>query len=199
MPAETTTAEEQWRPVVGWEGFYEVSDHGRVRSVDRVIRRASGRPFWRKGRILSTAGSVYPQANLNDTHNGRLSVTRVHVLVLEAFVGPCPPGMECRHLDDDKQNNRITNLRWGTRSQNHGEDRRRNGLLTIGVKHGMARLNDSAVLVMRYACRPRAHGRRGLVARLYGVSDATVADAVKGKTWTHVGGPVDTSDRRVYR
>jgi hypothetical protein len=197
IPVEPEEVEE-WRAVPEWPA-YQVSNLGRVRSVDRVLKRPKGRDLIFKGRVLSTAGSAYPQVNLNDTAHGRSAVIRVHILVLIAFVGPRPPGMECRHLNDVKTDCRLVNLAWGTSSQNHGEDRRRNGRLTIGSRHGMARLNEQAVLAIRYALRNAPYGRRALVARLYGVSDATVADALSGRCWTHVGGPVGSGDRRLFR
>lgn len=134
---------ENWLPVPGWPA-YEVSDLGRVRSVPRVVRCRNGTPHTVRARIRKTGGSEYPQVCLSNTSQGEVAVARVHTLVLTAFVGPCPLGMECRHLDDVKTNNRLSNLRWGTRSENHGEDRRRNGILTIGTRHGNARLNDQS-------------------------------------------------------
>lgn len=113
---------EEWRPVVGYEGLYEVSDLGRVRSLDRMIPDRWGglRPV--KGKIL--AANISPQtgyktATLTDAAGGRkLYYALVHRLVLEAFVGPCPPGMECCHKDLDRSNEALSNLRWDTRSAN---------------------------------------------------------------------------------
>lgn len=116
---------ETWAAVVGWEGLYEVSDRGRVRGLDRIIQR--GNSSMRIPGRMKVA-----QAN----HDGRLRVhlqragssvkLQVHRLVLQAFVGPCPPGMECRHLNGDEQDNRVENLRWGTPSEN-ARDRVRHG------------------------------------------------------------------------
>jgi len=117
---------EQWRPVPGAPG-YEVSDQGRVRSVPRVVLRSNGSPFTVKGCILR------PQVK----RSGHLKVElragsrQVHEVVLSAFVGPRPDGMECLHGNGDPADNRLTNLRWGTRKENvadairHGWDPRR--------------------------------------------------------------------------
>ena len=108
---------ERWLPVVGYEGLYEVSDHGRVRSVDRTVQTKSGPRVYR-GRLLRT--------HLNNTGRENVSLWRagvgpgrqVSVLVAEAFIGPRPAGHECCHNDGDELNNRLDNLRWDTKSGN---------------------------------------------------------------------------------
>ena len=119
---------ERWKPVTGYEGIYEVSNHGRVRSVDRTVTRSDGRVCRRKGKILRTTPNQdgYPRANLST--QGKSQVRHVHALVAEAFIGPRPDGVDVCHGDGDPANNRLDNLRYGTRSENmldavrHGTD-----------------------------------------------------------------------------
>lgn len=109
-----TQGTEEWLPVVGYEGIYEVSDQGNVRSLDRIDNRGNqiaGR--MRKPRPLPS-GHLMVILSSNSIRSPRL----VHRLVLEAFVGPCPPGMECCHYDDDPTNNSLENLRWDTSHAN---------------------------------------------------------------------------------
>ena len=109
---------ETWKAVVGFEGIYEVSDHGRVR---RVAPSVNGhQPGLKK---LFTEDRGYKQTALYD--RGRMRQVMVHVLVLEAFIGPRPPGMQGCHYDDNPSNNHLSNLRWDTPSAN-GYDRARN-------------------------------------------------------------------------
>lgn len=117
--------EERWLPVVGWEGLYEVSDHGRVRSVDRVVPGRDGKTRTYRSVTLRPGKNPQgvPYVNLS---NGEARVRRVHQLVLEAFVGPRPPGMVGCHWDDNKDNNAVANLRWDTPSANMF-DKVRNG------------------------------------------------------------------------
>ena len=125
---------EQWKPVVGWEGLYEVSDHGRVRSLDRVVQRKDGQARQVKGRLLSQNFSAH-YLGVNLKKNGERGRTKiVHRLVLEAFVGPCPPGHQACHWDDNPANNRLDNLRWATRHENM-LDRSRNGIDNNGTKN----------------------------------------------------------------
>ncbi|QZT61281.1 NUMOD4 motif-containing HNH endonuclease [Mycolicibacterium austroafricanum] len=119
VAVEGVTPEEEWRPVVDWEDCYEVSNQGRVRSLDRWVanRSSTGRSLM-KGRVL--AGSIdkigRPYVRLSRQQVAhRKTVSR---LVLEAFVGPCPEGMEGCHNDGNPANNWIGNLRWDTRTNN---------------------------------------------------------------------------------
>lgn len=108
---------EIWVQIPGFEGRYEVSDHGRVRSVDREVETSNGQVRRYKGMILSPGRQ-------NDFGHvtvmlGREGGSRcVHELVLLAFVGPPKEGQECRHLDGDGGNNYRDNLCWGTKSEN---------------------------------------------------------------------------------
>jgi len=115
---------EEWRPVVGHEGFYEVSDQGRVRSLDRIIQGRLVRPHRVKGRVLK-ASPTNGRPMVHLCENGTKTGRQVGPLVLEAFVGQKPPGQQCCHWDDDPTNNRLENLRWGTPIQN-AADRLRN-------------------------------------------------------------------------
>lgn len=103
---------ERWLPVVGREGVYEVSDRGRIASVAR--RLPDGR-MWRR-RLLTPIrmDSGHLSVNLANPKQFRT----VHSIVLEAFVGPRPDGMQGLHWNDVPDDNRLSNLRWGTSSQN---------------------------------------------------------------------------------
>lgn len=101
---------EQWRPIPGFPG-YEISDQGRVRSW----RPWRGQPVPRIMRPLPDRAGYLRVAPFRD---GRNVFRSIHRLVMEAFVGPLPDGMETRHLNGDKTNNRLSNLAYGTRSEN---------------------------------------------------------------------------------
>lgn len=108
---------EQWRPIPGYEGIYEVSDQGRVRSLDRVVQTSRGR--WRyRGHVLTPAAKKAGHRFVWLKVGGDKSSRHVHRLVLAAFVGPCPDGMEGCHSDGDPANNRLSNLRYDTHSGN---------------------------------------------------------------------------------
>lgn len=116
-------------PAVGWEGLYEVSDQGRVRSVERRVhytrmgfdetRRVPARI--KKPTPHPLTGHLYVHLYRNNVR----SAVKVHHLVLVTFVGPCPPGMEGCHANDVADDNRLENLRWDTHIENC-KDRSRN-------------------------------------------------------------------------
>ena len=110
--------DEEWRPVYGFEGYYEVSNQGRVRSVDRVVPHPHSGTCNRKGKMLSLYQTPlgYQRAELG--RDGIRTHAFVHELVLEAFVEPRPYGKECLHGPGGPLDNRLSNLRWGTPSEN---------------------------------------------------------------------------------
>ena len=117
---------ETWRPVVGYEGLYEVSDRGHVRSVARFVRGRAGAPSPRVSRALERSANTHGYLHVSLSRENRRRTSYVHALVLQAFVGPKPEGMEACHADGDKRNNAVENLRWDTRSEN-AKDRVRHG------------------------------------------------------------------------
>lgn len=110
---------EEWRPVLGWEGYYLVSNQGRVKSVPRVTDNG----FRVMGRLRQPAmqgrGNPYWQVHLMRGGRGTpFYRVAVHRLVLESFVGPCPEGMEACHNNGNGFDNRLENLRWDTHGAN---------------------------------------------------------------------------------
>jgi len=113
---------ETWKPVVGWENHYEVSDQGRVR---RIVGGRGSRSFGR----CKTLTPFHGHARVSLNRPGEQVTKQVHQLVMDAFVGPCPTGHECIHGDGNGLNNRLDNLRWGTPIRN-AQDRVRDGATT---------------------------------------------------------------------
>lgn len=106
---------ENWLPVVGYEGIYEVSDLGRVRALPRIDAQGGNRRL----RVFKPSRmDAWGHRGVTLRRDGVIRSFYVHSLVLEAFVGPRPPGMEGCHWNDVPDDNRLTNLRWGTRSEN---------------------------------------------------------------------------------
>ena len=105
---------ENWKAIPGYEGIYEVSDQGRVRSLDRITAKNA----FKKGALkkASTVANGYLYVDLYKL--GKASKRTVHSLVLEAFIGPAPSGMICCHNNGVRVDNRLENLRWGTYSDN---------------------------------------------------------------------------------
>lgn len=171
-------AVEKWRAIQGFEGRYEVSDLGNVRSLDwrgeigpsKLVRSYRGRPL-----TLSVGTGGYLMVRLNDRR-----MHSVHRLVLAAFVGPCPLGCEGAHFDGVKSNNRLDNLRWATPVEN-AADRDRHGSTLRGNDHPAAILSSPQVAEIRAA---RGIVSQRQVARKYGISQGHVSDIQAGRFWS---------------
>lgn len=179
---------EVWKPVVGRESEYEVSDLGNVRSVDRTetytrTDQYSGRQLTitrrHRGRLLRPGRK---QSGHLSVALGRGRSCDVHRLVLEAFVGPCPEGCEALHWNDDPAHNMLSNLRWGTRGENL-QDAVRNGKKAIGEQHYQAKLRASDIPIIRN--RLATEGPCA-IARSYGVNETTIRQVRDGTSWRHV-------------
>ena len=137
---------EQWLPVPGFEGYYEVSDHGHVRSLDRIVAGVTptGLPCeqLRRGRMLTPSPDSSGHLKVNLSVDGVIEAKFVHQLVLEVFVGPRPDGLVACHYDDVKSNNHVSNLRWDTVSAN-SRDRLRNNPLPSRCSKGHEYAGDN--------------------------------------------------------
>jgi len=118
VPKHTHTHVETWNPIPGWEGYYEVSDAGRVRSVSRSITRDNGRPYTVGVRVLTQYSTKSGHRCVKLYRDGEGTPYGVHRLVIAAFIGPCPAGMEVCHDNGDATDNRLSNLRYDTRAAN---------------------------------------------------------------------------------
>lgn len=169
IPARLVAEGEEWRPT-DTTGNYWVSTHGRVWSV-------------RSERMLKPGRSNTGYVAVFLYHQEGPRSVAVHVLVLEAFEGPRPAKAVARHLDGTRDNNRVENLRWGTRAENI-EDMRRHGRLKVGEDHPQAKLTRNDVLAIR-AAHARGERRREIASR-FGISKSHVGRIVHRRAWSHV-------------
>ena len=177
------STKEVWRTVKGYNGLYKVSTWGRVKSLDRCIPNSSG-PGTRvmPGRILKAkpGADTYPRVGLSK--HGIVVIRRLHVLVLETFIGSCPDGMECRHLDGKPENNRLENLAWGTPTENQ-RDRAAHGTGNIGSRNNFAKTTEVTVkLIKKLAARGLS---RRTIASQVNLSYGIITSIVSGRNWKH--------------
>ncbi len=118
MKFQQDLVREEWLPVVGWERHYQVSDLGRVMSITRTLLMANGQYRTYSEKLLALTPHPRDLHLYCMLHNPRRNC-RVHQLVMRAFVGECPEGMEVRHLNGNHADNRRVNLQYGTRLENN--------------------------------------------------------------------------------
>jgi hypothetical protein len=164
--------EEIWKPVVGFDG-YEVSNLGRVRSWKKIRK-------WWQILVLNVSHKERPLTERRlvvTLRKSGKSITRaVHRLVLEAFIGPCPEGMEARHVNDnDINNNILSNLAWGTHDQNMA-DKINHGTYQYGEMNPQAKLSDKQADEIRVSTLSNKEA-----AATYGVSYSTIRQIRTGE------------------
>jgi hypothetical protein len=157
---------ENWLNVVDFENIYEVSNFGNIRSsknkqLKKITIDSNGRPY------------------LGLWKNNKQKIVRPHKLVLEAFVGKAPQGMECCHNDGNQQNNRLENLRWDTPKNNHA-DKLKHGTSNTGERCNWAKLTKAQVISIRADIRTQKE-----IATEYGVQQSQISRIKNGVRWIH--------------
>lgn len=185
--ASNSDSVEIWKPVPGWEGLYEVSNMGRVRSLDKTIAATSrwGTPqvYFRAGRVLKLKSDRDGYLGCHFVHSGKTKHYKAHQLVCMAFHGLAP---SLRHVvahgDGVRTNNVPSNLRWATTKENHA-DRWQHGTAPCGSFHGRALLSEENAREIRAANCSRLDDD---FARRFGVKPKTVSRIRLGYSWKHL-------------
>jgi len=172
--------EERWKDINGYEGLYQVSNLGNVRSF-KVVGHPQKTLDIPHAIKKTTHNNGYDEVMLRKNHTRRLFL--VHRLVLEAFIGPCPANMEACHNNGIRTDNGAENLRWDTR-RNNILDKRIHGTARIGEKNNKTPFITSQILEIR----ERAQNGESFnsIARYYRVAGITISRIVKRKVWTHI-------------
>lgn len=171
---------EIWKPVLGAENYYEVSNAGLVRSVrfvNNMVDKLRDEP-----KILrqQTDRKGYKRVTLPLPEKKNRTV---HRIVLEAFVGPCPKGMECAHLNGNPADNRLENLKWCTRSENFSH-KELHGTGNKGAKNPKAILKEAQVVKIKKLLEKGDCVAQ--IARDYKVARQTIDNIKRGVRWSHV-------------
>lgn len=176
--------EEIWKDIKGYEGLYQISNYGNIK---RFYKNTQKRSVLFK--ILKPQQTTkYGHLNIRLYKNNKWEIFYVHRLVLEIFVGPCPFGMECRHLDGNPRNNRLENLCWGTRIENmrdsikHGTRYKPN---VRGSKHHRSKLKEEEIKKIKKLLKENKLKMRE-IAKLFNVSIGCISGIKYGQSWKHI-------------
>jgi len=177
VPAHFLHMTEIWLPIRGYEGLYEVSDLGRVKSLARIAGKNIIEDRLLRGRVTE-----YGYVRVTLSRDSRTKSFAVHRLVLEAFVGPCPEGMEGCHGNGTPADNRKDNLRWDTPESNW-QDKVKHGTAPIGERNPLAKITNEVArivkmeLAMGFPCK--------LVAFWNSAPLSVVQNIKKGASWRY--------------
>lgn len=178
--------EEIWKPISGFEGLYDVSSHGRVRSYRR---RGSKKVHTTPVPLCATHcdSNGYPQMDLRD-HVGRRKMRTVHKLVAETFLGPAN-GLEIDHLDSNRANPSLDNLEYVTSKENQSRSwlrgRKSHPNTISAVRSARRKLTDEQVKLIFERVRFGSEHTK-TVAADFGVSDSAVKNIKHKRNWKHL-------------
>jgi hypothetical protein len=174
-------AAEEWRPVAGFGGSYEVSSLGQVRSLSRVVLLKDGRTRRLEGRTLRPGSVRGEHQYVTLQHGGEKRSVYVHRLVVLAFMqAEISPGMEVCHCDGNPKNNRVSNLRVDTHKSNV-QDTVAHGTHNRGSRNGMSKLSPSQVIDIFQSSSSVVS-----IAKEYGIDKSTVSKIRRGERWGHL-------------
>ena len=180
--------DEIWKPISGYEGVYEVSNLGRVRSCDRIVVCNDGRKYKRKGKVLRQSYDANKYYKVALCKNGKQKNFSVHRLVAQAFIPNPENKLTVNHKNGDKLDNRVENLEWATREENmqHAYD---NGLKKSikGSSNSNSKLSDDDVRYIRkhYKRRDKTFGTVGLATK-FGTTPRVIGLVVRGLTYKNI-------------
>jgi hypothetical protein len=168
----------KFKPIPGFEGLYDVSDSGVVRSLS-IRNKQANTPRIKELKQSDNGG--YKRVTLQN--NGEKRQLWVHRLVLLAFIGPPKDGEECAHLDGDPSNNHLSNLKWCHKRENE-DHKLKHGTRPMGDTQGSSKLKPADIEEI-FAMRKAGNSLR-FIANKFNVSNQNINLILQGKAWKHV-------------
>jgi hypothetical protein len=183
---------EVWKDIKDYEGIYQVSNLGNVKSLDREVAPNNRVPYWRKGKMCKQSKSNLGYMTVGFTVNNVKVNKYVHRLVAETFITNWSNHPQVNHVDCDKTNNRMYNLEWCTNSENHIHATK-NGLNKLhlhrvaysGEKNGRSLLTKEKVLEIKQKYIPYKYSAKKL-SKEYNVSESCITHILNNTSWKEI-------------
>jgi hypothetical protein len=172
-----------WKPILGFEGYYEISNNG-------LVKRAKGKTIYKDGRIAFFSETILkPSINKKGylsvylSKNSKKHTLTIHRIVAIAFIENINNKPQVNHIDGDKKNNSVSNLEWCTNEENRVHAVK-NGLTPRGIKHFSAKINDNDVINIRQMFKD---GNTAIeIKKHYPISIKTIYSIKYKNTWKHL-------------
>lgn len=185
MRDEEDEMREVWRDAAGWVGYYQVSNIGNVRSLDRIVRKREymGKDLFKtiSGKILKPGRASTGYLTVALLREGFQKSHTVHRLVAEAFI-PNPESLPCvNHKNEVRSDNRVENLEWVSKSENSLYSIRNGTNKCVGEGHPFAKLKAQHIPLIRQSDKTLAE-----LAIMYGVTTASISSVRRRVNWKSV-------------
>ena len=181
---------EIWKDILGYEGLYQASTMGRIRSMDRQVIRSNGQIRNFKSKIIKPVKKIKNNETLfvSLSKNNRLQTYTVHKLVMLAFKGERPEGCQICHGNGDVTDNKLDNLRYDTPSENAID------MYRYGGKSGAGKLSIEQVLEIRRLYKTGNYKQKGL-AEMFGVNRSSICAVINriSFAWLNDDGTINES------
>jgi hypothetical protein len=174
---------EVWKNIANYEGLYQVSNLGKIKSLSRSVNGTLGGTYLTKERFLNPRPYTRGYRVVKLYTNGKAKRVSIHVLVATAFIPNPHKKPVVNHKDGNKENNHSANLEWVTDQENHTHAALA-GLKAKGETHGFSKLNNEAVRKIKTLLKSGVSQRK--IAAQFSVCQASIKDINKGTTWKHI-------------
>ena len=177
---------EVWKDLKGYEGYYQVSSMGRVRTLDRVIRKSDGTTQKRRGKISKLGSDKNNYNTINLWKDGKATFSRVCRLVAQTFLENPENKPTVNHKNGVRNDDRVSNLEWMTYSENsqHSFDTGLQENLK-GEEHHFAKLSEEDVVFIRESYKCKKYNQMEL-SKMFNVGQVQISRIIHHKRWKHV-------------
>lgn len=172
---------EQWKPIPGYRGYW-ASDRGRIKTWDKILIPRLNKKKWGYPEVEVWTGGILVCEHCYRRKGSKSVRRKVHRLVMGAFHGDCPEGLQVGHLDGNPMNNNLANLKYVTIKEN-AEHRIQHGTNNQGSRQWKAKLTEDQVRLIR-ALAPTISKFK--IAKQFSITESNVIAILKRKTWKHV-------------
>jgi len=177
---------EIWKDIPNYIGLYQASNYGNIKSLKKK--------YGNNGNYKEIVLKPYPISRehlyVNLYKENKIKKYYIHRLILETFVGPCPLGMECRHLDGNPKNNRLENLKWGTHKENVQDSIGHGTSFNVGKDRkgsmcGASKLNEMQIRIILRLLED-GYLTQQEIGEIFGVAQNTISSIKLGVNWKHI-------------